>query len=125
MMSIAIEAGMYWPSSRTRIKLRRFCPIDGLRSAVVFKPDYKEFSAIRGRSRAQICHLATIIARRPKFQLLAEGEGFRVPRGLAVSNVNDCWQIGQLTAPLHSQARRQDAGPRGPGRTIRSPRHDR
>ncbi len=40
------------------------------------------------------------LADKSKFQLLAEREGFRVPRGLAVSNVNDCSQIGQLTAPL-------------------------
>jgi D-aspartate ligase len=40
------------------------------------------------------------LADKSKFQLLAEHEGFRVPRGLAVANINDCSQIGQLTAPL-------------------------
>jgi D-aspartate ligase len=40
------------------------------------------------------------LADKTKFQRLAEREGFQVPRGLAVSNINDCSQIGQLTAPL-------------------------
>jgi D-aspartate ligase len=40
------------------------------------------------------------LADKCKFQLLAEREGFRVPRGLAVSNIEDCSQIGLLTAPL-------------------------
>ena len=40
------------------------------------------------------------LADKTKFQLLAEREGFQVPRGVAVSNANDCSQIGQLTAPL-------------------------
>jgi predicted ATP-grasp superfamily ATP-dependent carboligase len=40
------------------------------------------------------------LADKSKFQLLAEREGFRVPRGLTVSNINDCSQIGQLTAPF-------------------------
>ena len=40
------------------------------------------------------------LADKSKFQLLAEREGFRVPRGRTVSNSDDCSQIGQLTAPL-------------------------
>jgi D-aspartate ligase len=40
------------------------------------------------------------LADKTKFQLLAEREGFRVPRGVAVSNIGDCSQIGRLTAPL-------------------------
>jgi D-aspartate ligase len=40
------------------------------------------------------------LADKSKFQLLAEREGFRVPRGITVSNINDCSQIGQLTAPF-------------------------
>jgi D-aspartate ligase len=40
------------------------------------------------------------LADKTKFQLLAESEGFRVPRGVAVSNISDCSQIAQLTAPL-------------------------
>jgi D-aspartate ligase len=40
------------------------------------------------------------LADKAKFQQLAELEGFRVPRGVAVSNVNDCSQIGLLAAPL-------------------------
>ena len=40
------------------------------------------------------------LADKTKFQLLAEREGFRVPRGVAVSNISDCSQLSQLTAPL-------------------------
>jgi len=40
------------------------------------------------------------LADKSKFQLLAAREGFPVPRGIAVSHVNDCAQIGQLTLPL-------------------------
>ena len=40
------------------------------------------------------------LADKTKFQLLAEREGFRVPRGVAVCKISDCSQIAQLTAPL-------------------------
>lgn len=40
------------------------------------------------------------LADKTKFQLLAEGEGFRVPRGVAVSNIDDCALIRLLTAPV-------------------------
>ena len=40
------------------------------------------------------------LAEKTKFQLLAEREGFRVPRGVAVCSIDDCRRIGQLTAPV-------------------------
>ena len=40
------------------------------------------------------------LADKTKFQLLAEREGFRVPRGVAVSDIDECSRIGLLTAPL-------------------------
>ena len=40
------------------------------------------------------------LADKTKFQLLAQREGFRVPRGVAVSNIDECSRIGLLTAPL-------------------------
>jgi predicted ATP-grasp superfamily ATP-dependent carboligase len=40
------------------------------------------------------------LADKCKFQLLAEQEGFQVPGGLTVSSIDDCSQIGRLTAPL-------------------------
>ena len=44
--------------------------------------------------------MVQVLADKSKFQLFAEREGFRVPRGLSVSNITDCAQIGRLTAPL-------------------------
>jgi D-aspartate ligase len=40
------------------------------------------------------------LADKTKFQVLAEREGFQIPRGVAVSNIDDCSKISQLTAPL-------------------------
>ncbi len=40
------------------------------------------------------------LADKTQFQTLAKREGFRVPRGVAVSSMNDCSQFSQLSAPL-------------------------
>ncbi len=40
------------------------------------------------------------LADKDEFQRLAEREGFRVPRGVAVSRLEECAQIARLTAPV-------------------------